>query len=97
LQASDNYPEISALFYQPLYNRSAKFQKMLSYFKEKLLKVSFDKEQFNSELSKCRRWLTNEEYRLLIDWARSDIAVYSEEASGISGSEIREKQADSVL
>lgn len=70
---------------------------MLSYFKEKLLKVSFDKEQFNSELDKCRRWLTTEEYRVLVDWARSDIAVFSEEAAGMTGSEMLEKQTGSML
>lgn len=70
---------------------------MLSYFKEKLLKVSFDKEQFNSELYKCRRWLTIDEYRVLVDWARSDISVFSEEEAGLTGNKMLEKQTGSMI
>jgi len=43
---------------------------MIDYIIEDLTKVSFDKNLFNSELIKCRRWLTVEEWDTLILWVK---------------------------
>lgn len=43
---------------------------MVDYIIENLVKVNFDKRLFVKELEKSRRWLTIDEWEVLIDWVK---------------------------
>lgn len=43
---------------------------MVDYIIENLVKVNFDKNLFIKELEKSRRWLTFDEWEVLIDWVK---------------------------
>lgn len=43
---------------------------MVDYIIQNLLQVSFDKGLFIKELEKSRRWLTYDEWEMLIEWVK---------------------------
>lgn len=43
---------------------------MVDYIIDNLLKVSFDKHLFVKELEKSRRWLTIDEWEILMEWVK---------------------------
>jgi hypothetical protein len=43
---------------------------MLEYTKSILQKINFDKELFDRELVKASKWLSQDELKLLQDWAK---------------------------
>ncbi|HLO90669.1 MAG: hypothetical protein ACM3ME_02275 [Chloroflexota bacterium] len=43
---------------------------MVDYITQNLLQVSFDKHLFIKELDKSRRWLTYDEWEVLLEWVK---------------------------